>query len=367
MKLAIITWCSSQNFGTYLQAYAMQWYLQEMGHEATLLDDSIYTTKAIHSRKTKFISWCKRCIKKIIPSYKRSLQNDRISFSLYNNFRTRWLKIDNDIEPIKLLDKRYDCYICGSDQIWNANSLITKEKEFFFATFSQKPKIAYAPSGLVNYPLQARLELTNLVKDFSYLSAREPSAATMLHDLTGKEVPTVVDPTLLVPKEVWDQLALINELPTNSYILLYLLTPNNIYIQAAKQYAKRKSLSLKIIHSVYVNHKESTVPAGPTEFLFLVKNANMVMTDSFHGTIFAIKYQRSFITFQRFHNNSQNSRITNLLDMINLHDRLISETNINKIFSLKDLNFEVIDKRLSPHIESSKKYLENAIRSICNE
>lgn len=370
MKIAIITWCSYQNFGTYLQAYAMQWQLREMGHEAILLDDSIYTTgftSTLPIRVRLFLR-CKRCVKLMIPWYRRNLRNDQISLGLYQDFRNRWLDIDKGTEPLELLDRRYDCYVCGSDQIWSAECLSSVGKEFFSASFARKPKIAYAPSGLVNYPLSARSELSDLVSGFTYLSAREANAASMLHDLTGKDVATVVDPTLLIPKEIWEELAQSKKDFEGSYILLYLLKRNDVYVRAAKQYARNKGYVLKIIHSVYVNHGEHTIPAGPSEFLLLLKNAKMVMTDSFHGTIFAIKFRRPFITFQRFHDNednSQNSRIENLLDMADLSDRLINKKSIGKIWTLEKLNFDEVDKRMLPFIESSKKYLDKAISGIC--
>lgn len=369
MKIAIITWCSYQNFGTYLQAYAMQWQLRQMGHEAVLIDDSIYTTNVYCSKKTRLLNWCKRCIKVMIPSFRRTIRNDQVSLELYKSFRDKWLDIDQCIEPLNLLDERYDCYVCGSDQIWNSGCLATTGKDFFFASFSHKPKIAYAPSGLVNYPQIALAKLANLIKDFTYLSVREAEAAPIIHNLTGKEIAIVVDPTLLISKDVWNELLSIKHFFHRPYILLYLLSKNEAYVQAAKQYAIQKGVSLKIIHSIFVNHGEHTIPAGPSEFLSLVKNAEMIMTDSFHGTIFAIKFHRPFITFQRFHaneENSQNYRIINLLNMVGLSDRLIDVSHLGKIKSLCAIDFDVVDKRLFPSIEYSKAYLDNALESVCN-
>lgn len=368
MKIAIITWCSYYNFGTYLQAYALQWQLQKMGHKAMLLDDSIYTTNIVRSKYLQLLIWSKKRLKKaLLPSYRASSKNDQIAIKLYQDFRDKWLDIDKCTEPLSLLDEHYDCYVCGSDQIWNAACLKSIGKDFFFANFSQRPKIAYAPSGLVNYPPEARIELAQLVIKFNYLSARETVAASILHDLTGKKVETVVDPTLLVPQTEWKKLIQPENKATRPYILLYLLRRNRVYIQMAKQYAQHKGLELKIIHSTYVNHQEYTIPAGPSEFLALVNNAEMIMTDSFHGTIFAIKFQRPFITFQRFHaneDNSQNICLVNLFNMIGFSNRFVDETNIETIHNLGDIDFQLIFNRLNPYIRSSKTYLNNAISCI---
>ena len=371
MKIAIITWCSYHNFGTYLQAYAIQWQLKKMGHEAMLLDDSTYTTDIVRTKKFQCIIFCKRIVKELLPSYRKTLKNDKIALRLYQNFRNKYLDIDKYIEPLSSLDKRYDCYVCGSDQIWNAECLKTTGKDFFFANFSQKLKIAYAPSGLANYPSSARLELANLTARFDYLSVREITAASMLHNLTGKNVVTVLDPTLLVSQKEWEKLIPVEEKPVRPYILLYLLKQNRIYIQTAKQYAHHKGVALKIVHSMYVNHLGHTIPAGPSEFLALVKNAEMVMTDSFHGTIFAITFQRPFVTFQRFHtnedNNSQNLRLVNLFNMIGFSNRYIDETQVGMIYNLGSIDFQIIHKRLEPYIETSKAYLVNALSRVCHE
>ncbi len=372
MKIAIITWCSYPNYGTYLQAYAMQWQLRKMGHEAELLDDSTYTTNVNRPKLSILINWCKRNIKAIVLfSYRRTKKNDRIALGMFQNFRNTQLDIDKNIVPLEKLDKRYDCYVCGSDQIWAPQCLSTNGKKFFFADFTNKPKIAYAPSGLVNYPQYLRNELAQLLKGFQSLSVREALAAPLIHNLTGKEITTVTDPTLLVPMEEWTKLIKEDkDTSNNPFLLLYMLTKNKKYIQVATDYATQKGLELKIIHSIAVNHRKATTPAGPSEFLSLIKSATMVMTDSFHGTIFSIIFQRPFVTFQRFHdseNNNQNLRITNLLNIAGIANRFINEECIAAINGLEDLNFKDINKRLSPFIESSKMYIENAIRKMQHE
>lgn len=369
MKIAIITWCSYPNYGTYLQAYAMQWQLRSMGHNAVLLDDSIYTTNLPRPKLTILTSRCKRSLKAIVlPSYRKSKKNDSIALEMFQNFRNTQLDIDKNIIPLELLDKRYDCYVCGSDQIWLPECLSAIGKDFFFATFTSKSKIAYAPSGLIDYPKNLQNELAQRLKDFPFLSAREPHAASFLCQLTNKEVTTVTDPTLFVPMEEWSKLITKDKKNLNPpFLLLYMLTRNKKYMQAAINYAKRKGLKLKIIHSIGVYHRKSTIPAGPSEFLSLIKDADMVMTDSFHGTIFSIIFQRQFVTFQRFHNkenNNQNLRIINLLNMAGVANRFINEERVKDINALKDVNFEDINQRLTPFIEKSRTYLDNAIRSL---
>lgn len=373
MIIAIITWCTYTNLGTYLQAYALQRYLKDKDYEVHLLDDSriIPVSHSIRDRikssLKKFIIFLKR------PSYRLLFKEDKESSKLYKSFREKYLDIDKDIFPLDKLDNKYDLYICGSDQIWNPGGFETdKNKGYYFANFTTKKKIAYAPSiGVSRIPEEYELHYIHLLKGFSHLSAREEDGVKELSRISNKEVANVVDPTILLSKEQWINLIVHsgyeNNMECSDYIILYLLTYNEDYVRFAESYAKRKNRELRIIHSICVDFKgKNTEAAGPIQFLSLIRNASYVMTDSFHGTIFSLIFEKQFITFKRFKDNDkkgQNSRIVNLLGKVNLQNRLLDENQLTTFHKFGKVDYTMVNKELNTLIQYSKDYLDNAILS----
>jgi hypothetical protein len=368
MRIAIITWCTYNNFGTYLQAYALQQYLKSMGFEVGLLDDS----KFIEIRKSylhRFVSRIKSELKKIIkPSLKKTEQLDNISIRLFSEFRNKYLIIDKNVIPLSGVSNRYDLFICGSDQIWNPGGFADhNNKDFFFANFTHKKKISYAPSlGVMTIPKEYKRHFAELISDFSSLSVREKTSIKPLEELTNKKIICVVDPTFLLTSREWNQLIEgINIERRENYVLLYLLSYNIDYLEYAKAFASKFHLNIKIIQSIGVDFKEDkTEPAGPLEFLHLIKNADYVFTDSFHAIIFSIIFEKQFLAFKRFSDNdilSQNTRVNDLLEICGLKNRFIGSKQLSDINNLKIIDFKSLKKDIETMILASKEYLIKAI------
>lgn len=370
MKIAIITWCSYINFGTYLQAYALQHYLNSLGYDVSLLDDSEFIVDCGN------ISYLHRCLrtvkfrlKKIVkPSFKKRLLLDRTSIRLFKDFRNKYLVLDKDVLPLSNVDNRYDLFICGSDQIWNPAGLADSNKtNFFFANFAHTKKISYASSlGVIGIPQKYKKHFSELISDFSYLSVREKTGMVSLKELTNKEITNVVDPTLLLSLKEWNQLidGRYTEIKDN-YVLLYILSYNENYIKYALSFASKHHLDIKIIQSTGVDFKKlQTEIAGPLEFLHLIKRADYVLTDSFHGTIFSIIFEKQFLAFKRFDdidNCSKNTRVSCLLKICRLENRFIGRENFSDIDNLDKVDFEIVKKYLDVMISTSKDYLKKAI------
>lgn len=371
MQIAIITWCTYTNFGTYLQAYALQHYLKEKGYYAKLLDDSMIIPN-VRTVKHRFLGPIKKFIKyQLRPSLKTLAEQDATSLKLYKDFRNKYLDIDNDIFPLSELDGKYDTYICGSDQIWSPIGFeLDKNKDFYFASFSSKKKIAYAPSiGVSKISPKYESHYKQLLSGFTCLSARENAGVSELSRITQRHIMHVVDPTLLLSSTQWESLlSQSGKVYQNKerYILLYLLTYNKKYIQYASSFARQRGLALKVIHSINVSMKSVlTENAGPLEFLNFIKNADFILTDSFHGTIFSIIFEKQFVTFKRFKDsdkNSQNSRVIDLLKSLNLEKRLVEEESIT-IEKINKIDYSSVEKLLNSFIQSSKDYLDKALNS----
>lgn len=370
MKVAIITWCSYYNFGTYLQAYALQTFLQRNGYDAKIINDYHYSAEQPLSVEIK--SFLKNIIKKIFFPQRATLQKkDKLSVQKYNSFKKTYLSVDYRVEPLSGLNLRYDVFVCGSDQIWNPGGFGRKGNDFYFASFASKPKIAYAPSiGVKKIPDECKEHFAELISDFSFLSVREKVASKILSDICNKKVDTVLDPTLLLDREIW--LNLIDETSSDEdYLFLYLLTYNPMYIDAACAFAKSHHLKIRVVKSIGVDLKiDNAEPAGPLEFLEMIAGASWVMTDSFHAAIFSIHYKKNFVVFKRFKESdvtSQNSRVENLLLTAGLENRLVGEDSLPRLAELAEIDFQDVDKRLQEEKLYSQKYLLNALESVKDE
>ena len=265
-------------------------------------------------------------------------------------------------------NEKYDVFICGSDQIWYPFFLENDSQDYYFASFSNKKKIAYAPSiGVKSMPEYLKTKMNKLVSQFSYISAREIEGCKILGDIVNKEVTHVVDPTLLLNSSQWAKL-LSHTSIKGGYILLYLLTYNKKYVEVAFGFARQHKLPIKIFFTqkeYYTIPCEKIYGAGPIEFLNQIKNAEYMLTDSFHGSIFSYIFKTQFVTFKRFKDDSelsQNSRVENLLSELGLSQYLIGEDDCSRINRLEKIDFELAEQHINPLIGKSKSYLINALK-----
>lgn len=362
---AIITWITHYNFGTFLQAYALQKYVMQQGWNNAILDDSTIIGNHVNW-KYEIKKIFMRIFQRSYRNYERSRKRTDV---LFDNFKQNDLIIDYKIDNLVALDNKYDVYICGSDQIWNPFSLENLKAGFYYASFTKKKKIAYAPSiGVSEVPLQYKTKLKNFTSTFDILSAREQQGVDVLHELTGKSVAKVVDPTMLLSFKQWNLLLPQKRCNNDKYILAYFLTPNKTFIHTALEYAKQKRLRLKIFFNdkSYYDYNCDLIIAGPKEFLHYVRDAEYLFTDSFHGSIFASIFHTQFFTFKRFKQNirSQNSRVVNLLSMMDIRERLLDEDNCNYVNELSNIDFERVDDNLAPFIKESKEYIKKALKEL---
>lgn len=278
--------------------------------------------------------------------------------------------MDYDTSNMVSLGLRYETYICGSDQIWNPFSLDNPNVSFFYAAFTGRRKIAYAPSlGISAVPAKYTAKLKSLISTFDWLSAREPQGVAALAELSDKSVEFVVDPTLLIRTEQWDSLLplplQLNLAGDKKYVLAYFLTYNSLYVTAAVSYAKSRNCQLKIFFtdSALYGYDCELLTAGPIEFLQYVKQAECLLTDSFHGSIFACIFHTQFIVFKRFGDTerSQDSRVENLLNLMGLSERFLDEGSCGKLCDFPDIDFTKVDTNIAPYIEQSKNYLIEAL------
>ena len=260
-KIANITWITYPNFGTFLQAYALQQYIISLGYEDVILDDSTVINNHV-DWKFRVKKW----IWSLGKTYRRYINSQKIAQKLYGRFKEEHILIESNVKDVKRLNETYDCFVCGSDQIWNPFSLSNPKSGFFYADFAEKKKISYAPSiGVSSVPSDFVDRFHALIKGFSFLSAREKEGQKIMQKLSGKCVANVVDPTLLLDGQQWSKLLDSHKkIADEKYVLGYFLTPNPVYIEAAKAYAYKNGYKFKMFYTdkSYYSVADELITAG---------------------------------------------------------------------------------------------------------
>ena len=365
IRVAIITWISYFNFGTYLQAYALQKVIQSLGYTCIILSDE----KLVQALRQKTPSWRKIAsmayhlfIKRDFCSKKKGML--RIQ-KLYTAFRTDYLNVDNKWNTYADLDRKYDIYVCGSDQIW---SPIIPWQEYYYAGFTNKKKVAYAPSiGQRACSSEWSEWVKPLLDRFSHLSVREEEGARILRRFLDKPVDVVLDPTLLLPSGDWLRLQGEDKAEdTFPYVLCYFLTYNPVYLSYVRRFADEKGLPIRMFALDRRSVAFADIPlfAGPMEFMRAIKNASYFFTDSFHGSIFAIHFEKRFYTLRRFKedaSNNQNSRVENLFSLLGLSDYFVGDENLDKITNLPLIDYEKVKGIIASERERSLRYLKESL------
>lgn len=370
IKTATITWTKYNNYGTLLQCYALQFALKNLGYYNRILDDSWVIEpyqKTARYRTASFIHRVASMVLNPFGCHRYDISNP-ITDKLCRNFVHEYLDVDYDVSDLIAVSDRYDCFICGSDQIWNPGPswYKTLNTSYYYAGFTNKKKVSYAPSlGISSYPEKHKEELASYISDFAFLSCREKEGCDIISQLVKRPVEKVVDPTLLLSESDWR--ALIGEKKKeNGYILCYFLSPQQWYWDFMKYTKISNGLRVLCFDNANVTSKDiEVVHGGPKEFLELIDGANYVFTDSFHASLFSSILRTNFYTFERFNRESphypQNYRLKNFFSMIGVDDRFIAQSESRNINLSQPLDFDLIEHNIQRATQSSYEYLKQAL------
>lgn len=323
-KAAIITLYGNSNFGNKLQNYAVQEVLKKYD----FMVENIINMPCLNNRKDiykNFIYFYLNSIKKMMKDFVqqkkhvKEVRERETNFLKFNQLINNTRSFFSFVRLSKFL--KYDYYFVGSDQIWNPK--LGGLTDLDLLTFTNKKKIAFGASfGIDSIPYEFQNKTRQALMSFNAISVREEKGKKIIEELTNrKDIEVIVDPTMLLTVEEWNHvLKKPIMLDTQKYILCYFL--GNIPKEREmliKKYAKKTNC--KIINVLDPNNKYYS--CGPSEFLYLEKNAFMICTDSFHSCVFAILFHRPFVVFNREGENiNMNSRIVTLLNKFNLENRL---------------------------------------------
>lgn len=363
MKIGILTYNLSENYGAVLQAYALKTFLTSKGYDAEFVDYvhpahremySLYSKKRLE--KKNFIGKIKYNISFILKFsrlYKRKKK--------FKDFINNYLLPTSDQ---KQSESEYDIVFYGSDQIWRKQTAIGLDdfNEVYFGSehIKAKRKVSYAASmGILHSSDKDKAKLTELLKNFDSISVREQDLYELIQPLTEKKVEIVLDPVFLLTKSDWQQI--IGEKKVKrKYILLYNLLHNDDAVLCAKQIAKKENLELIEINgkidSTLCYRRKRYNSCGPLDFLSLIYHAEFVVSTSFHGVAFAILFNKQFFSFLKEHSE----RIVSILNRFELSDRFYPDKEQIKI--VEAINYDLVNGLLNQKREFSISFINENLK-----
>ena len=357
-EIGILTWHYYRNFGSALQAYALQTSLKNLGFNVKLINYRNSKFEKAIPLKRKLCYFASKTIAKI-PRFTK-FKDNFLEFQIDYLKETK-LYYDNKTSKIY---EDYSTVISGSDQIW-APSVYN---EVYFQEYVPDTvnKISYASSIGLDYIPDNLIDSykTNLTK-FSSIAVREEVGAKLLQTKIGIEASVVLDPTLLVNKDHWKSISKEVRNIKENYVFCYFLNKDNKYSDLVMKYAKKNNLKIYGISDKKDDYKWMTGVnnVGPREFLWLINNANTVFTDSYHGTIFSLLFHKKFWTLERFQQNDpicQNSRIFQLDNWFSIKNRIIKYNDVIEYDS--NIDYDDFEKKLKKARELSLEYLKRGVK-----
>ena len=363
MKTGLVTFYHIHHYGALLQAAATERAVESLGGQCEIIDYYVNQNNDLFRKPTGIGSAAADAHTAL---HYRAL---KARYQRFEQFAKDHLRISahrfESLEELRSAQLPYDLILSGSDQIWNPK--IFPDGHFdpvFFGAFSQRRKIAYAPSfGVPRIPEGMEEELRGYLKQFSHISVRERQGQAIVRDITGQEVPVVLDPTLLLTREQWSAMAAAPDL-SGGYILCYCISRPGALTPYIHQLAERTGLPVVQLCGIRqrVHPKARCVlDAGPAEFLGLFQHASYVCTNSFHGTVFSVQFQKPFFTAVAPGElaEPESSRTFSILSRLGLTDRIIGKGDTAELDGTVD--WAAVDRRLCGARQSSLDYLRAAL------
>lgn len=370
MKIGIITYHASHNYGSMLQAWAMQRYCEKVGHRAEIIN---YRSSAQKKMYFKPFEWgnknaWKSSLKRLLL-YPSSFRGLNTKWHLFEDFLCKELHLTQEYNTVEQLYQAkfdYDLVIVGSDQIWNTDGLGSGEcTEAYFANFVNCPKISYAASFGPDVSHIKVDFIRKHLKGFQALSVRENAGKQFLiENGLSDDVKIVCDPTLLLGCQDYYSLIDDNPLVKEEYIFFY--TPHAVpraYFPIANQIGEKLGLPVLTDRAYYPNdikqykYIRNYPEVGPKEFLNLVKNAKLILGGSFHMLVFSLLFHKDFYSI----NGDVDERTKNLLSIVALSDRAISLKNGLPRSSMNVASFDKADNVLNKLKSDSEFFLSKFI------
>lgn len=384
-KVGIVSCYFKNNYGSMLQAYATKKILDNnnIPNETINIDGNkdfskgkkkyylsqIFNFNFIKSKlgmiKMKFDTKLNKKLGRNVSIRNRKYREFRKEFNLSRTSDTY-----NDLT--KLAEERYSDVLLGSDQLWLPVNVVSD-----YYTLNWVPdkinKISFSTSfGVSSIPRKYNDLYKNYLKKINHLSVRENTGVKIIKDISGLDAKLVCDPTILLTKEEWDEVATKERIIQEKYILCYFLGNNVEHRKFAERLRNKTGYKIVSLNHAdeYVKYSDkfcdiAPYDIGPKEWINLVKNAEYICTDSFHGTVFSLIYNKAFFNFRRYSSNSKastNSRLDSLLSTVEIStERILTGLeDIDEVLNYK-IDYKKVNKNLEEYRKDSKNWLLDSI------
>lgn len=369
-SIGIITIHKINNYGSVFQSYALQKVCEDMGYKVEIID---YNFPNIQHQNNKYANLTDaspkepRWIKLLFANALVKQHNGIAKFvSEYHHLSSSTY---NSPDDLRSNPPHYDIYITGSDQLWSPRHCNGDPAFMLHFVPDGVLKISYASSiGAKEIPQELQPLYKELLGRYKHIGVRENSAIEVIRNVVGKDAKVVLDPTLLLNKDEWNKIASPNRQVKKKYILCYYLNYSfNAfpYVDELAEYMHQQT-GYEIVrvarppHKLMLKHTVYKVGASPEEFLALVRDAEMVLTTSFHGTAFALNYGKPLFSVVE-NRNAGDSRQVSLLQNLGLENQILSITDAFPSMERFDYNVGEEQLRLEQLREESKSYLKKSL------
>lgn len=380
-KIGQITY-SSNNYGSLLQCYATQKVFEDNGYKCELIEvnqAAINFSKILNAFKYRFrkvkmylkYNDYREKFKELDYEYKSKGGSSLSAISRDKMAKFKDIYINKNKIPMKLLKKighsnEYIAFISGSDQIWSASNY--NINDIFFLKFAIVDKrVAFAPSfGSESIPIYNQVKFKKNISEYNLISCREKSGCEIIFNLTERKADLVCDPVFQLSREYWEVFAEKSKLSVKErYIFVFFIDePSQLAKKTIKKAQNELGYNVKMLAYKYEmsNMSYDFIDGNAIDFVYLIKNAELVITDSFHATAFSLILHTNFITVERnyMHSFNQSVRITDLLDDCGYSDRYIHSMERFTNELIKELDFVSSDLA----INDMKKNADNFISKI---
>ena len=373
-----------ENYGGMLQAFATTKLLEKYG-----IDYEIIRYKKKKDLRFIIKSLPRICNNVLLNDKYEALQkklsfkkhpdiasNEMMRMQAFDNFRKKeFTKLSEEYYGFDKLQegaKKYSAVITGSDQLWSPAGLPTNFYNLKFVPDNIR-KISFASSFGVKYiPWYQKERTKEFLNRIEYISMRENAGQKIVKDLTGRDVPVVLDPVFMFNKDEWEELLPNKREYEDEYMFAYFLGKNSEYRKVVKEFAKKKKLKIVTLRHLdqFVEEDESfgdyaPYDVGPDKFLNLLRGAKYICTDSFHGAVFSIIHKKDFLVFNRYSDtskHSKNSRIDSLCQNLEIQNCRYNGDS-EKIF-LESIDYSKVDEIYKKLKLKTDAYIDKALEGV---
>ena len=366
------------NYGGFLQEMALQDAIKSLGYECEIIDYDVSQEFNTFSLKRGIKNFSFEKIKKKLIKEKTIPLSDYVSDlvekrkNVFDESRADNLVLSRKMSSSDLssVDLPYEQIVCGSDQIWNPDYNIPA----FFLNFGRKGcrRVIYAASIGKDHLSRHQKKIYSKLLEFpDYISVREDSAQKLISNITETDVKLVLDPTLLHRQEYWMEKADDSSLNYRNYIFCYFLNLTDEKVRAANDFAEKNNceiIAIPYLHNEMEEYSEKLngklfSEVNPADFLNLIRNAEAIITDSFHAIVFSIIFQKDFWCFGRNAGTySMNTRLHTLLSYVEMQDRMIAPEDLKNRTHNTYVNIDLSNLKIKQ--KESITFLSNALEIL---